>query len=45
MCQILQYIAGGMVDKSVVFAGGFVEVPGDLDMIYGGVASKPHTSQ
>ncbi|KAF4722861.1 Hexaprenyldihydroxybenzoate methyltransferase, mitochondrial, partial [Perkinsus olseni] len=39
---ILRYIANGLTDKSVVFEGGFVEVPEDFSMIYAGAASKAH---
>ncbi|KAF4705175.1 Hexaprenyldihydroxybenzoate methyltransferase, mitochondrial, partial [Perkinsus olseni] len=37
---ILRYVANGMTEKSVVFEGGFVEVPDDFSMIYAGAASK-----
>ncbi|KAF4649745.1 Hexaprenyldihydroxybenzoate methyltransferase, mitochondrial, partial [Perkinsus olseni] len=44
---ILRYIANGMTEKSVVFDGGFVEVPDDLSMIYAGSSEirLPHNSR
>ncbi|KAF4690084.1 Hexaprenyldihydroxybenzoate methyltransferase, mitochondrial [Perkinsus olseni] len=44
---ILRYIANGMTEKSVVFGGGFVEVPDDFSMIYAGSSEihLPHNSR
>ncbi|KAF4648125.1 Hexaprenyldihydroxybenzoate methyltransferase, mitochondrial [Perkinsus olseni] len=41
--RIARYVLGGMKDKHEVFEGNPVELPGDLSMIYGGVARKPET--
>ncbi|KAF4690085.1 Hexaprenyldihydroxybenzoate methyltransferase, mitochondrial [Perkinsus olseni] len=41
--RIARYVLGGMKDKHQVFEGNPVELPGDLSMIYGGVARKPET--
>ncbi|KAF4656609.1 Hexaprenyldihydroxybenzoate methyltransferase, mitochondrial [Perkinsus chesapeaki] len=38
--RLTRYVLGGMKDKQVVFEGNPVELPGDLSMIYGGVARK-----
>ncbi|EEQ99041.1 3-demethylubiquinone-9 3-methyltransferase, putative [Perkinsus marinus ATCC 50983] len=42
--RLARYILGGMKQKHQVFEGNPVELPGDLSMIYGGVARKPQDS-